>query len=531
MSPAFENLLGPLLLGSAGLLAILLAGPFGRWCRVRRHTRGKRRSRPRKNYFSAKERPLLQFGNELLPTSALNDHLLFAGTSGSGKSLLQRRLLKNFLRDIKPGSDSRCLILDAKNDIVPYLQQIGVTCDVWSVDPFETRNQFPMAAAWDVAADVTTPSEAMNFAAGIFPEEKDGTNRFWTDSARLVVAAVIESFLRHTPLDWRFSDLVYGTLDFKRMTTVLSRDQHGQETLENFFFDEDVAYKIFATIASRMTYYRPVAALWQRLPADRKLSVRDWLEAESILLLGVNATSRKALEVINELLFRTVVQEVDMLPNSSHRKIVIWLDEARLAGSLLRRDLLPYFAVKSRSKGGSLVLSFQDIEGFRDACGSERVANEIVAQCSYKWLGRFESEESARWASGLCGQYLTREWYRTEKGRIWSSPTNYSEQRLQEVEVLPAEFFNLPPPSKRHGVTGVFLSPQYGRIETVSGVELAAVATDDCTKIENHQPQIPRRQLLTGWSDDDRRRLLLVNDTAESVRGYRKLRLKRAFRE
>lgn len=51
----------------------------------------------------------------------------------------------------------------------------------------------------------------------------------------------------------------------------------------------------------------------------------------------------EALPAINELIFRTVVQQVDMLGNCSRRRIVLWLDEARLAGPLLRRDLLPYF--------------------------------------------------------------------------------------------------------------------------------------------------------------------------------------------
>ena len=296
-------------------------------------------------------RYLLAFGNERLPSSALTNHFLFAGTSGSGKTLLQRRLLHDFLLGIRAGTDSRCLILDAKSDATAFLKKIDVTCPVYSLNPFESRDHFPKAVAWDVASDITTPAEALNFSAGIFPEEKDGTNRFWTDSARLVVAAVIESLIRHTPGQWRFSDLVYSTLHLKRITEVLSRDEDGLETLDNFFHDEDIAYKIFSTIASRMSYYRPVAALWQRLPQNRVLSIREWLAGESILLLGVNATSRRALDVINELIFRTVVQEIDMQANSYHRKTVIWLDEARLAGPLLRRNLLPYLAVKGRSKG------------------------------------------------------------------------------------------------------------------------------------------------------------------------------------
>lgn len=503
-------------------------GPLRRWYRVQSYTRGKRKSRPAQAHHKTTDDRRLQFGNETLPSSVLTNHFLFAGTSGSGKTLLQRRLLKNFLLSIQSGSDSRCLILDAKNDIVPFLKKINVTCPVYSLNPFESRDLMLQAVAWDVAVDVTTPAEALNFSAGIFPEEKDGTNRFWTDSARLVVASVLESFIRHTPGEWRFCDLVCATLSLKRITAVLSRDEQGVETLDNFFFDEDVAYKVFTTVASRLSYYRPVAALWQRLPRNQKLSIREWLAGESILLLGVNATSRRALDVLNELLFRTVVQEVDMLPNSHRRKIVLWLDEARLAGPLLRRDLLPYYAVKSRSKGGSLILSFQDIDGFRDACGSDQVANEIVAQCSYKTLGRLESEESARWASGLCGQYETINWLRSEHGRLFATSQSLAEQRIQTAQILPAEFYSFPVPNRAHGVSAVFLTPQYGRLETVRGDQLdAVVITEHEEPAQGSSLRQADEQWLRAWTKNDCQRLLLdVNGTqTKSNRG--KLRLKR----
>ena len=58
-----------------------------------------------------------------------------------------------------------------------------------------------------------------------------------------------------------------------------------------------------------MAYYKPVAALWQRLPKHRKLSIRTWLSEESILILGTNARVKKALDVINELIFRVVVEK------------------------------------------------------------------------------------------------------------------------------------------------------------------------------------------------------------------------------
>ena len=81
----------------------------------------------------------------------------------------------------------------------------------------------------------------------------------------------------------------------ERLKLVLGRDAEGREILDGFFGDERTAYQVFTTIASKMAYYRPVAALWQR--ATRKLSLKQWLGDESIVLLGANATVKTAQPV------------------------------------------------------------------------------------------------------------------------------------------------------------------------------------------------------------------------------------------
>ena len=90
----------------------------------------------------------------------------------------------------------------------------------------------------------------------------------------------------------------------KRVKEILSRDENGREVIENFFYDERTGYQVFTTIVSRMAYHKPVDALWQR--AQRRLSLREWLCGESILLLGANATSLRALDTLNEIVFRFI---------------------------------------------------------------------------------------------------------------------------------------------------------------------------------------------------------------------------------
>lgn len=225
-----------------------------------------------------------------------------------------------------------------------------------------------------------------------------------------------------------------------------------------------------------MSYYRPVAGLWQN--ANSKLSLRHWLTTESILLIGTNATAETALSAINEVMFRVLVEEIDMQPDSSTRRTWFWIDEARLSGPLLRGKMLSTLAVKGRSRGACLVLAFQDIDGFREAAGT-RIANEIIAQCSNKALLRMESDESARWASRLIGQYETLDLMQSNQGGLLGKGRSESEQSARRDTVLPSEFYLIPATNPQNGLSGYFLTPSTGAIKVrVSPFEIKPIITE-----------------------------------------------------
>lgn len=353
---------------------------------------------------------------------------------------------------------SEPLIFDAKDDAAAFMDRINASCPVYSLNPFESGKGRAKAVAWDIAADITSAARALNLAAALIPAEKGGNNQYFTDAARQVLSAVVESLIRHAPGNWTFSQFVHLTLSMERVKEALNRDEVGRETLANFFGDERTAYQVFTTVVSRMSYYRPVAELWKG--RSLKLSLGQWLESDSVLLLGTNATVETALSAINEIMFRVLVEEVDTQTDSTRRRTWFWIDEARLSGPLLRNQMLPYLAVKGRSKGACLLLAFQDIDGFREAAGT-RIANEIIAQCSHKALLRMESDESARWASRVIGQYETLEFMRSKQGGLFGKGSQ-SEQANKRDTVLPSEFYLIPATNPKNGLTGYFISPEIG---------------------------------------------------------------------
>ena len=118
---------------------------------------------------------------------------------------------------------------------------------------------------------------------------------------------------------------------------------------------------------------------------------------------------------------------------------------------------------KGRSKGASVVLGFQDIEGLRDVYGTHR-ANVMMGMCSSKAILRLLSPETAAWASKLMGDFEKIELRESTSsaGLLRGRSRTQSEQRVKSEAVLPSEFLTIPPTDIETGLSGYFVSPWQG---------------------------------------------------------------------
>jgi len=315
------------------------------------------------------------------------------------------------------------------------------------------------------------------------------------------------------------------------MEEILGRDDAGREVIEGLLGDERTGYAVASTVVSKMRYFSSVAGLWQR--SERRLSIREWLTTSSVLLVGSNETARASLDGLNEQIFKVLVEEIDMQANSSSRRTWIWLDECRLSGGMLKH--LPFVCVKGRSRGAAIAISFQDVDGFREACGSPRIANEIIAQCSNKALLRLEGDETASLASKLLGQFETIEVFQSDNSSGMSR--NVSEQRVVKDSVLASEFYNIPVTNRENGLTGYFITPTSGAYRgTVPSADIGQVVVGDEQERRHAIQYRPETdQWLRHWTAKDRERLSLERLVELNVPGpsraapmkRKKLRLRR----
>ena len=447
----------------------------------------------------------IRFGRHWLPHRAAYGHIAIVGATGSGKTLLQRLLMQSVLPRIGTGLDQRALIYDAKQDILPLLGGMDLRCPVTTFHPLDAR-----CAAWDMAADITSPAAALQAATLLVPKAQQDANPFFSNAARHLMYAVLLALMIQAPGRWTLRQLLLVLRSEPLLRLVLRQTEYTQPLLQ-YCAQPATFQNILSTLLTRIAPYEILAAAWDR--AEHRLSLRGWLDQESILILANDEDNRAAIDTMNQLIFKRLSELVlagGERAEDSQRTTWFFLDEVRQAGRL---DGLSALMTKGRSKGAAVVLGFQDIHGLHDVYGRES-AGELVGQCNTKAVLRLNSPETARWASQLFGssEFLESRHSHSRSRNFrelgWrqggSAGESISNGIAKRELVLDSEFLDLPETSFENGVTGFFLNPITGGFKhhlPPDWLRRHLTPPDSSTPNLIRRPEL--HQFLRPWSDQD----------------------------
>ncbi|MCP5523249.1 MAG: type IV secretion system DNA-binding domain-containing protein [Verrucomicrobiales bacterium] len=445
----------------------------------------------------------LRFGPLTLPSRIATGHFAFVGATGSGKTLLQRLLMQSVLSEVRPGYNRRALVYDAKQDAVSVLAGMDLPCPVHILNPLDARS-----ASWDMAADITCPASALQVASTLIPANQRDSNPFFSNAARHLLHGALLGFIKERPSEWTFRQLLLTVRDAGRLRKLLKAHEL-TAYLVSYFEPQATFQNILSTILTYTAPYEIIAAAWER--SESRVSLRDWVEGESVLVLGNDEANRAAIDTINRLLFKRLAELIlaqDEVPENAllPRRTWIFLDEVRQAGRL---DGLSALMTKGRSKGAAVVLGFQDINGLRDVYGRE-AADELVGQCNTKAILRLNSPETAAWASQLFGSHevvetrrssnTNRNFRRLGVAAGSSSGESLTDDIAKRDAVLESEFFELPETSPENGLSGFFLSPLTGGFrDTIPGRWLSEHLCPPDPQVPNHVSRPEEHQYLMPW--------------------------------
>lgn len=458
--------------------------------------------RPRRDFSHVELHDCIFWAGHWVPISVMQ-HALTLGSPGSGKTLHGTCTFTSTTLSVRSRRGRKLIVFDTKGDYRRILEGIH---HHWEIPLYyRVLNVSDLyASGWDIVADFNDYARLYDLGFLLFPPIQ-GENAFFQDAARAILIAVMSSFLyRHGP-DLTMADL-YNALTSDLPTI--------EEIIRGFPRGEDIIYLLLKTDAKetldniRMTLYAQIQRL--QIPAAHSqnvqgglISLREFLESpdEQILVISQDLTAKTASEPIIQAAFKRLIDfinarnGVEIEPNT-----FIFLDELEFLGKLPGLKDAVNFA---RGKGLILFLLSQTVEGLHSVYGKD-VAEGILSACPFKAFFRSDSLITAQWVQNLIGQ---REVWESQWSTSFGSQgttISHSRKRQLEYPILSSDLRKLPQPSLETGLTGIFISKEYGDEfwKSIQGEELSQLIPPNFEF--STSPLEPAHQIIKQWSPAER---------------------------
>jgi hypothetical protein len=436
----------------------------------------------------AREPHPVGFGPTFLKQGDCAKQTLVLGKCGSFKSKSLRMMMQTTLPLVTSGEGYRGLVYDAKQDVASYLVGMGIPPEkCLIVNPFDERG-----LEWAYGVDCCDGGVKTCQQIGyILLPEDNGHNRYFTDATRELLISTLIGLVECCPDgDFTFRQHICIAGDKKDLSEFLKAHRGTLEVERAITFLEDpkTTPAIMSTVLSRINRFAPIAASWSAAP--KRFSLKAWIEeANSVLVLPRDYSCKDPLDALNRVIFTRVTKILLSQPDVPDDVVgtFMFVDEARNLGPL---DLTPILT-EGRSKGVACVLAFQDIDGFRDAQGSDKKGNEIAAMCSNVAVFKLKSPTTAKYAADLFG------WQEVEdsRGTLKEGPA-----------VNAAQFQNLPEPSPKTGSYGYY-STVFGSFPGhIPGHVAARDLMPASSEFPNFVERDPKHQYLKQLTAAERKR-------------------------
>lgn len=368
-----------------------------------------------------------------LPLARETQHIIYTGTTGSGKTQGIMRLL-NAIRTRDPGA--RIMIHDTKGDYIQSAPR-GVL-----IGPTDARG-----VAWDIAADISSDLDAELVASVTILETKDP---FWSSAARLVLTGMLLHCRQTHGQNWTWAHLA-ALLDLPsaELQQVLI-DAH--PVIGRRLDPSKTTDSIMMTVVASLSWIRHLAAAWP--DGSRAISVSAWVagttRAKTIIFQHYDESASLARPIIAAMV-SLAARRLLSLQDDAEREVWLLLDELP---ALPRIDALPALLERGRSKGVRVVLAYQSYSQLIDVYGRE-TTQTIESLCGTSIFFRSPAGETADHISELIGEtedeVPTPTTQHTQDGR---GSVSHAMQRRTEPLVRPEEISSLPQPAAEGGVPG-----------------------------------------------------------------------------
>lgn len=456
------------------LLLIVLLGLVALW-RIRRpkdgahHIRGLQLVKPRQlnrdlhgGRFS-RSYSGIHLGRTVLPAQMLCEHLLITGSSGAGKSITIRSLLKQLVGYVKAA-----IIIDPDSE---YVQEFyDPTRGDIILNPLDQR--CPYWSPWSELRNGTFTVDAAAIAASLIRGRPRSNNEaFFQESTRTIVEAILFVVF----LERGANATVAHLLQFVDLPR---EDMHKRlkGTPAYPLIDPKAAEQGAGILGTAANAIKTFVHLPKQNEAPFIWSAREYaLNRQGWIFLPSREDIREAIQTLQGLWLDCLIRWLMSDDITHDRQTHIIADEF---ASLGHQPQIEKLLTRSRKRGIPVTLGLQNVAQLRDIYGRD-AATTLSSAPSTKLILRTDETETAKWASELIGSHEVERLQVTQLAGLstYREGVNLSPHRSVEPLVLPDEIKLLQPLSGYLCIAG--------RNRTT-----AHITRDYLTK--KHEPFIPR---------------------------------------
>lgn len=316
-------------------------------------------------------------GGARIPLNSLTKHLLFIGTTGSGKSVSIKLIMKDVLPGIGSGIDRRAIVYDAPNEAPAMFEEWGFpSYAIIHTNPLDQR-----CRPWAMCQDIKTTTQIIALAEILITVPAKANEPFWVEVTQICIVAVVRYFNAVAPGVWTFRDLLIAVRS-QEMIIKMCEDDNRLQHYAQVFGSDKTATNIMSSVITNTQKYEIIAALWHRAETvygNQPFSLQEWVSSSSILILSRSNTAERELREVNRIMFTHVTNLLMEIPEVNEPTTHIFLDEM---GSLGKLESLRKMTTELRKRGVGVVAGFQSISDIVENF-NENMSNTILSQFNH----------------------------------------------------------------------------------------------------------------------------------------------------
>lgn len=438
-----------------------------------------------------------------VPIKRSTEHLVCCGMISSGKTTLIRLFLQSIAPRFKPAHphNEQLIIFDAKGNALPILDGLGISPDredVWILNPFDKRG-----VKWNIGAAINSPAMARYFASLIVPHEPRSTAPYFNNAARQIVCWTAIALTQIKAEAWTLRDLINALESKDKMLAVCGRFPRAKAAVTQHCNDMTNFGGVMSTLETKLGELHEVAALWDSSPSSKSFSVTDFLKGRGILVLGHDPVLEESIWPMNAIILKALTNEILREGETKLPRHWFVLDEFH---AMQKVDCIRKLLNLGRTKGASVLLGFQSIEGLREIYGPD-ATEDILQACSNKTFLRAGGAGTAEWAEKHFNKIRQTERSTGVSYGPGGKTTSENFQTQERSLFLASEFLNLPMPEPGGPIGAINDIPCFRQvlINDWWADEVFAMCKPTTNVPGIIRRDDPREQFLQAWSAKEER--------------------------